>query len=287
MKKRPYVVFLAALIGLIAAVVRFGCEPGDPFEIAVISREDGSGTRSAFVELTGIEETDPNGEKIDQTTVEAIVANNTNVVMTTVAGNRSAIGYISLGSLNETVKPLKIDSVEISVESIHSDEYKLARPFTVAYRGELSETARDFLDFVLSDAGQAGVASAKYVPVSSGDYRTDGGRSGKIVIGGSSSVAPVMEKLKEAYRALNPGVEIEVQPSDSTTGALNAIEGIVDLAMASRELKGSEREALTPVVIARDGIAVIVHRDNPIESITLAQLRAVFTGELLSWNEFE
>ena len=287
MKKRPYVVFLAALIGLIAAVVRFGCEPGDPFEIAVISREDGSGTRSAFVELTGIEETDPNGEKIDQTTVEAIVANNTNVVMTTVAGNRSAIGYISLGSLNETVKPLKIDGVEISVESIHSDEYKLARPFTVAYRGELSETARDFLDFVLSDAGQAGVASAKYVPVSSGDYRTDGGRSGKIVIGGSSSVAPVMEKLKEAYRALNPGVEIEVQPSDSTTGALNAIEGIVDLAMASRELKGSEREALTPVAIARDGIAVIVHRDNPIESITLAQLRAVFTGELLSWNEFE
>ncbi|AOH43617.1 phosphate ABC transporter substrate-binding protein [Anaerolineaceae bacterium oral taxon 439] len=287
MKKRPYVVFLAALIGLIAAVVRFGCEPGDPFEIAVISREDGSGTRSAFVELTGIEETDPNGEKIDQTTVEAIVANNTNVVMTTVAGNRCAVGYISLGSLNETVKPLKIDGVEISVESIHSDEYKLARPFTVAYRGELSETARDFLDFVLSDAGQAGVASAKYVPVSSGDYRTDGGRSGKIVIGGSSSVAPVMEKLKEAYRALNPGVEIEVQPSDSTTGALNAIEGIVDLAMASRELKGSEREALTPVVIARDGIAVIVHRDNPIESITLAQLRAVFTGELLSWNEFE
>ena len=287
MKKRPYVVFLAALIGLIAAVVRFGCEPGDPFEIAVISREDGSGTRSAFVELTGIEETDPNGEKIDQTTVEAIVANNTNVVMTTVAGNRCAVGYISLGSLNETVKPLKIDGVEISVESIHSDEYKLARPFTVAYRGELSETARDFLDFVLSDAGQVGVASAKYVPVSSGDYRTDGGRSGKIVIGGSSSVAPVMEKLKEAYRALNPGVEIEVQPSDSTTGALNAIEGIVDLAMASRELKGSEREALTPVVIARDGIAVIVHRDNPIESITLAQLRAVFTGELLSWNEFE
>ena len=287
MKKRPYVVFLAALIGLIAAVVRFGCEPDDPFEIAVISREDGSGTRSAFVELTGIEETDPNGEKIDQTTVEAIVANNTNVVMTTVAGNRCAVGYISLGSLNETVKPLKIDGVEISVESIHSDEYKLARPFTVAYRGELSETARDFLDFVLSDAGQAGVASAKYVPVSSGDYRTDGGRSGKIVIGGSSSVAPVMEKLKEAYRALNPGVEIEVQPSDSTTGALNAIEGIVDLAMASRELKGSEREALTPVAIARDGIAVIVHRDNPIESITLAQLRAVFTGELLSWNEFE
>ena len=287
MKKRPYVVFLAALIGLIAAVVRFGCEPGDPFEIAVISREDGSGTRSAFVELTGIEETDPNGEKIDQTTVEAIVANNTNVVMTTVAGNRCAVGYISLGSLNETVKPLKIDGVEISVESIHSDEYKLARPFTVAYRGELSETARDFLDFVLSDAGLAGVASAKYVPVSSGDYRTDGGRSGKIVIGGSSSVAPVMEKLKEAYRALNPGVEIEVQPSDSTTGALNAIEGIVDLAMASRELKGSEREALTPVVIARDGIAVIVHRDNPIESITLAQLRAIFTGELLSWNEFE
>ena len=207
--------------------------------------------------------------------------------MTTVAGNRCAVGYISLGSLNETVKPLKIDGVEISVESIHSDEYKLARPFTVAYRGELSETARDFLDFVLSDAGQAGVASAKYVPVSSGDYRTDGGRSGKIVIGGSSSVAPVMEKLKEAYRALNPGVEIEVQPSDSTTGALNAIEGIVDLAMASRELKGSEREALTPVAIARDGIAVIVHRDNPIESITLAQLRAVFTGELLSWNEFE
>lgn len=287
MKKRPYVVFLAALIGLIAAVVRFGCEPGDPFEIAVISREDGSGTRSAFVELTGIEETDPNGEKIDQTTVEAIVANNTNVVMTTVAGNRCAVGYISLGSLNETVKPLKIDGVEISVESIHSDEYKLARPFTVAYRGELSETARDFLDFVLSDAGQAGVASAKYVPVSSGDYRTDGGRSGKIVIGGSSSVAPVMEKLKEAYRALNPGVEIEVQPSDSTTGALNAIEGIVDLAMASRELKGSEREALTPVAIARDGIAVIVHRDNPIESITLARLRAVFTGKLLSWNEFE
>ncbi len=287
MKKRYRLVFLTALIGLIAAIAGFGCEPADPFEIAVISREDGSGTRSAFGELTGIEETGPDGKKIDQTTVEAIVANNTNVVMTTVAGNRSAIGYISLGSLNETVKPLKIDGVGISVESIRSDEYKLARPFTVAYRGELSETARDFLDFVLSDPGQAVVASAKYVPVSSGDYRTDGGRSGKIVIGGSSSVAPVMEKLKEAYCALNPGAEIEIQPSDSTTGALNAIEGIVDLAMASRGLKESEREALTPVVIARDGIAVIVHRDNPIESITLAQLRAIFTGELLSWNEFE
>ena len=145
----------------------------------------------------------PNGEKIDQTTVEAIVANNTNVVMTTVAGNRSAIGYISLGSLNETVKPLKIDSVEISVESIHSDEYKLARPFTVAYRGELSETARDFLDFVLSDAGQAGVASAKYVPVSSGDYRTDGGRSGKIVIGGSYPDPQAPRRHRSPSRAPN------------------------------------------------------------------------------------
>lgn len=285
MKKSLVVVCLAVLVSLLSFALVSAADFDATSEIAVVSREDGSGTRGAFVELTGVEEKNAEGKKVDNTTEEAIIANSTNVVMTTVAENPYAIGYISLGSLNETVKAVQVDEVEANVENINEGEYKIARPFNVAYKGELSEVAADFLAFILSKDGQAVVEEAKYIAVSEEEYEATEGMTGKIVVGGSSSVTPVMEKLKEAYVALNPDVEIEIQLSDSTTGMLNAIEGIVDLGMASRELKESELEELEPVVIARDGIAVIVNVDNPVETITMEEIKGIFVGEILAWDE--
>lgn len=287
MRKRFIAVIALLMVGLFAA----GCLNQADFrtdsEIAIVSREDGSGTRGAFVELTGIERKTSDGTKDDRTTIEAMIANSTNFVMTSVAQNPSAIGYISLGSINETVKALRIDGVEISVGRISDGDYRIARPFIIAYQGELSAVAQDFLTFILSATGRSVIAEAKYVPVSTGDYAVSTDIAGKIVIGGSSSVTPIMEKLKEAYLTLNPRVEIEIQQSDSTTGLLNVTEGIVDFGMVSRELKESERAALTPVVIARDGIAVIVNNANPTDSIALETVEAIFTGQILNWDDVD
>lgn len=255
-------------------------------EITVLSREDGSGTRGAFIELMGIEVKNDAGEKVDMTTDEAVVTNSTAVMLTTVAGNDYAIGYVSLGSMNDTVKSLKIDGVEASVEAIKSGEYKVARPFNIAVTENVSELAQDFIAYILSTEGQAVIADGGYIALDETEPFEGGKVSGKLVIAGSSSVTPIMEKLTEAYKAINADADIEVQQSDSTTGMNAAIEGVCDIGMASRELKESEIEAgLTSTTIAMDGITVIVNLNNPIEELTSEQVSAIYTGELTVWNE--
>jgi phosphate transport system substrate-binding protein len=256
-------------------------------DIAVVSREDGSGTRGAFIEIFGVEEKDESGKKVDRTTEEAIISNSTSVAMTTVAGNLYSIGYVSLGSLNDTVKALQIDGVDATAENVVAGTYKVSRPFNIATKEKISDVAQDFIDFILSDDGQAIVTSSGYVAIKSTGAYTPTNLTGKITVSGSSSVTPVMEKLKEAYVKLNSNVEIEVQQSDSTTGMSDAIKGTSDIGMASREVKESElAEGLVPTVIAIDGIAVIVHNDNPVKSLTKEDVKLIYIGEETSWEKF-
>lgn len=256
--------------------------------ISVISREDGSGTRGAFIELTGVEEKNEAGEKVDNTVDTAEITNSTAVMMTTVAGNKSSIGYISLGSLDDSVKAVEVDSVAPSAEAVKDGSYKVARPFNIVTKDGLSETAQDFINFIMSDEGQAVVEENGYVSQgSTGAF--DGGKvSGKITVAGSSSVTPVMEKLAEAYKAINSNVEIEVQQSDSTTGVTSAIEGICDIGMASRELKDEETyQGVTATVIAMDGIAIIVNKENPVSALTTQQVKDIYTGAVTDWSEVQ
>lgn len=278
------------VVGLvIMAIVAFaGCGRTANDKITVVSREDGSGTRGAFIELFKIEEKDTNGNKVDYTTEDADITNSTSVMMTSVAGNAKAIGYISLGSLNDSVKAVMIDGAEATVENIKSGAYKISRPFNIATKGTVSEATQAFIDFILSSEGQAVVEDNGYI--SAGDNGAFSGStiSGKIVVAGSSSVTPVMEKLKEAYIAVNPNAEIEIQQNDSTTGMNSVIEGICDIGMASRELKDSEVAAgITPNVIAMDGIAVIVNNENTISELTSEQVKAIFTGSITYWSEID
>ena len=258
-------------------------------EINVISREDGSGTRGAFIELFGIEQKNEAGEKIDCTTDECDITNSTSVMMTSVSGNDCAIGYISLGSLNDTVKALAIDGTEASVENIKAGTYNVARPFNIATLAETSEAAQDFITFIMSAEGQAVIESNGYIAVVENAPAFEGGKvSGKIVIAGSSSVTPVMEKLTEAYMTINPNVEIELQQSDSSSGMTSTRDGVCDIGMASRALKDSEIEAgLTPMIIAMDGIAVIVSNDNPVDGLTSEQVRNIYMGEITDWSEVD
>ena len=257
-------------------------------DISVYSREDGSGTRGAFIELFGVEEKDANGEKVDNTTEDATITNNTSVMMTGVAGDDYAIGYVSLGSLNDTVKALKIDGVEPTVENIKSDSYKVYRPFNIATKGEVSEAAQDFIDYILSAEGQQIVSDEGYITVDDAAPAFAGGQaSGSVTVAGSSSVSPVMEKLAEAYMKLNGNVKIEIQTSDSTTGMTSAIDGVCDIGMASRELKDTEAEKLTATVIAQDGISVVVNNNNPIDNLTKDQVKSIYLGETTSWSEVE
>ena len=257
-------------------------------DISVYSREDGSGTRGAFIELFGVEEKDANGEKIDNTTEDATITNNTSVMMTGVAGDDYAIGYVSLGSLNDTVKALKVDGVEPTVENIKSDSYKVYRPFNIATKGEVSEAAQDFIDYILSAEGQQIVSDEGYITIDDAAPAFAGGQaSGSVTVAGSSSVSPVMEKLAEAYMKLNGNVKIEIQTSDSTTGMTSAIDGVCDIGMASRELKDTEAEKLTATVIAQDGIAVVVNNNNPIDNLTKDQVKSIYVGETTSWSEVE
>ena len=256
-------------------------------DITVVSREDGSGTRGAFIELMGIEKKDESGEKYDYTSEEAIITNNTNVMMTTVAGNDVAIGYCSLGSLNDGIKALQVEGVSASVDNIKDNSYKVARPFNLATIGEVSEVAQDFIAYMMSDEGQEIVSNNGYIASESTPYA---GKqvSGKIVVSGSSSVSPVMEKLKEAYLVINPSASIEIQTSDSTTGMSNAKAGLCDIGMASRTLKQSELDAgLQPQVLAMDGIAIIVNNENPLVSLTAEQIAQIFMGEVLTWEAFQ
>lgn len=253
--------------------------------INVVSREDGSGTRGAFIELFGIETKDENGEKIDNTTVDATVTNSTEVMLTSIAGNPYAIGYVSLGSLNDTVKAVRIDGAEATVENIKSGSYTIQRPFNIAVKEGLSEVAQDFINYIMSADGQAVIEENGYISAAEGEAFTSSNAEGKLVIAGSSSVTPVMEKLKEAYLAINTGAEIEIQESDSTTGMTAAMDGTCDIGMASRELKDSETEGgLTSTVIALDGIAVIVNKECPVENLTKDDVRNIYTGEYTTWD---
>lgn len=259
-------------------------------EITVLSREDGSGTRGAFIELFGIEQKNDAGEKEDMTTDDAQITNSTSVMMTTVQGNPKAIGYISLGSLDESVvKAVEIDGAAPNVENVKAGTYKVVRPFNIATKGEASEVAQDFINFIMSADGQKVVSENGYITVDdAAPAYAASGVSGKVVVGGSSSVTPVMEKLKEAYMALNPDVTVEVQQSDSTTGMTSTIDGAYDIGMASRELKDSELEAgLTPTVIAQDGIAVIVNKENTLTGLTSEQVLSIYTGETTDWSELQ
>lgn len=293
MNKKVAGILLAAM----STMIFTGCGSSEPekkadtaaaagSKIVVISREDGSGTRGAFIELFGIEKKDANGKKIDHTTDNAAITNNTSVMMTTVAGNKDAIGYISLGSLNDTVKALKIDGAEASAANVKSGAYKIARPFNICTKDGLSEVAQDFVTFIMSKEGQEVVAKAGCI----GDEKAAPYKgikpAGKVVVAGSSSVTPAMEKLKEAYLKINPAANIEIQTSDSTTGVKSAISGICDIGMASRELKKSELDqGLKATVIATDGIAVIVNKDNKVSDLKKEQVEAIFTGKTTEWNK--
>lgn len=285
MKKKIVSVLAAAVIGTTAFASVASAASGT---ITVVSREDGSGTRGAFVELFGIEE-EVDGEKVDMTTVDASVTNSTSVMMTTVAGDENAIGYISLGSLNDTVKAVQIDGAEASVENVANDTYKVSRPFNIVTGEEVSEAAQDFINYIMSAEGQQVIEDNGYIKEApDAEAYEAAGVEGTVVVAGSSSVSPVMEKLKEAYEALNENVTIEIQTSDSTTGINSTVEGICDIGMASRELTEDETaQGVTPQVIAMDGIAVIVNPTNEIEGLTSEQVKSIFTGETTEWEAVE
>ena len=282
MKKKVLAIVTAALIGTTAFAATASAASGT---IDVISREDGSGTRGAFIELFGIEEKQGD-EKVDMTTEDASITNSTSVMMTTVAGDENAIGYISLGSLNDTVKAVKIDGAEASAENVANDTYKVSRPFNIITTDKLSDAAQDFENYIMSADGQQIVEDNGYIKVADDAKAYEqSDAEGKVVVAGSSSVTPVMEKLKEAYTAVNSGAEIEIQESDSTTGMNSAAEGTCDIGMASRDLKDSETGAgLTPTVIAKDGIVVIVNNENKVDNMTKAQVNDVFRGTITDWS---
>lgn len=254
-------------------------------DITIASREDGSGTRGAFIELFGIEEK-KGDEKVDMTTEEAQITNSTSVMMTTVAGDEYAIGYVSLGSLNDSVKAVKIDGADATAENVKSGTYKVSRPFNIAAKKDMhNEVAKDFIQFILSKEGQAVVADNHYIALDDAKPFAGTSPKGKAVVGGSSSVSPVMEKLIEAYKTVNPNAEIELQTSDSTTGMTSAMDGSYDIGMASRELKDKELEKLQATVIATDGIAVIVNKNSKVDDLSSDQVKSIYTGDAVTWDE--
>jgi len=287
MKKRLFAVCLAGLL-LLA-----GCQSGkaaeDGFQpdkmISVISREDGSGTRGAFVELFGIEEKNEDGTRRDLTTVEAMIAKQTDVMITNIVGDMYAIGYISLGSLGNSVKALRIEGVSATTAHVKDGTYPIARPFNIATKGEQSALTQDFIAFVLSAAGQDIVGKSYIAVVDKPEAFASAMPSGKLVIAGSSSVSPLMEKLIEGYLAVNANADIELQTNDSSSGMNGAMDGTCDIGMASRELKDSEHAALDSLVIALDGIAVVVHPYNPLDGLTKEQVKGIFTGETDVWSD--
>ena len=255
-------------------------------DITIVSREDGSGTRGAFIELFGIEEKDASGQKVDNTTAEAQITNSTSVMLTTVAGDDYAIGYVSLGSLDDSVKALKIDGAEATADNIKSGDYKVARPFNIATKKcSDNELSKDFISFIMSKEGQQVVSENGYIGDDSAAAFSGSNPSGKIVVGGSSSVSPVMEKLIEAYKAVNKNAEIELQTTDSTTGMTSAIDGSYDIGMASRELQDDEKDKLDSQAIATDGIAVIVNKNNTTDELSSDQVKDIYTGNAVAWDE--
>ena len=254
-------------------------------DISIVSREDGSGTRGAFIELFGIEEKQDD-QKVDMTTEDAQITNNTSVMLTTVAKDDYAIGYVSLGSLDDSVKALKIDGAEATEENIKNGSYKVSRPFNIATKGDpTNEVAKDFIDYILSKDGQQVISDNGYIGDDSAEAYAGTKPSGKVVVGGSSSVSPVMEKLIEAYKKVNTGAEIELQTTDSTTGMTSAIDGSYDIGMASRELQDDEKDKLDSQAIATDGIAVIVNKNNTTDELSSDQVKDIYTGNAVAWDE--
>lgn len=252
--------------------------------ISVVTREEGSGTRDAFTELTGVLVKDGDN-KTDNTTTSAVTINSTEAVITNVKDNEAAIGYISLGSLNDTVKSLKIGGVEATADNVKSGDYAVSRPFNIAYKGELSDVAQDFVDYIMSSDGQKIVSDNGYVTVSENAAYSGKKPSGKISVAGSSSVSPVMEKLAEAYQKVNTNAKVEIQTSDSSAGMQSAMGGTCDIGMASRDLKDEEKSALKAETIAKDGIAVIVNNANTCDDLTLDQVKSIYTGETTVWSD--
>lgn len=253
-------------------------------QITVVTREEGSGTRDAFTELTGILVKDGD-TKTDNTATSAVTINSTEAVITNVKDNDAAIGYISLGSLNDTVTAVKVEGVDATAENVKSGDYAISRPFNIAYKGELSEAAQDFVDFILSSDGQKIVTDEGYVSISETGAYNGSKPSGKISVAGSSSVSPVMEKLAEAYQAVNKNAKVEIQTSDSSAGMQSAMGGTCDIGMASRDLKDEEAKELTTQTIAKDGIAVIVNKSNTCDNLTMDQIKAIYTGETTVWSD--
>lgn len=252
--------------------------------ISVVTREEGSGTRDAFTELTGVLVKDGDN-KTDNTTTSAVTINSTEAVITNVKDNEAAIGYISLGSLNDTVKALKIGGVEATADNVKSGDYAVSRPFNIAYKSELSDVAQDFVDYIMSSDGQKIVSDNGYVTVSENAAYSGKKPSGKISVAGSSSVSPVMEKLAEAYQKVNTNAKVEIQTSDSSAGMQSAMGGTCDIGMASRDLKDEEKSALKVETIAKDGIAVIVNKANTCDDLTLDQVKSIYTGETTVWSD--
>lgn len=277
-------VFSAIMAVVVMGMTLAGCGNAGS-TITVISREEGSGTRSAFIELVGVEEKDTDGNKVDKTTESALIQSSTDVVLTQVASDKNAIGYISLGSLNDTVKALQIDGVDATPENVKDGKYTVVRPFNIAVDGEPTGVVADFINFILSDDGQKVVEDSDYITVSSGSFSTDNSE-GKIVVSGSSSVTPVMEKLAEAYKGINTKAVIEVQQTDSSSGMKAVLEGTCDIGMASRELKDDETK-LKAIEIAKDGIAIVINKDNAINSLTKAQVKDIYTGAVTDWSEIQ
>ena len=270
----------------LAAAMLASCG-GSSDKITVISGEDGSGTRGAFIELTGIEEKDSNGNKTDNTKKDALICKSTDVVLTQVSGDKNAIGYISFGSLNDTVKALKVEGVEPSTATIESGDYKIVRPFNIAVKDGLSDAAQDFENYILSSEGQDIIEKAGYIKIdkSAAAYASNNA-SGKVVVSGSSSVTPVMEKLAEAYQKANTNVTVDVQQSDSSTGIKDAINGTSDIGMASRDISDDElSQGIKSVTIAQDAIAVIVNKDNAVEDITMDEIKSIYTGSKTTWSD--
>ncbi len=283
MRKNVKKLAATALSLVMLGSVLTGCGAGKDAAITVVSREDGSGTRGAFTELMGIMVDDK-----DNTVSTAEVTNSTSVMMTTVAGDENAIGYISLGSLDDSVKAVKVDGVEPTVEDIKNGSYKVARPFEICIpKDGTSEVAQDFIDYMLSDDGQKIISDEGYISVESGKSYEASGKSGKITLAGSTSVSPVMEKLTEAYKKLNPDVTTEIQQTGSSAGIESATEGACDIGMSSRELKPEELDKLQEIQIAMDGICVIVNNNSTVEDLTSDQITKVYTGEITKWSELQ
>lgn len=290
MKKTMYAVVSAIALAVLGGTLFAAPKKNKNFgkkSVVLISREEGSGTRGAFVELFGIEMKNAEGKKVDFTSEEADITNSTEVMLTSIAGNKYAIGYVSLGSLNKTVKALKIEGVSPSVSSIKNGTYKISRPFNIVTKETgLSENASDFIRFILSSDGQAIVEANGYISATQNPAYIATGKKGKITVAGSSSVTPVMEKLAEAYEKLNPEIKIEVQMSDSTTGVNSTLNGVCEIGMASRELKDSEKaKGALQTKIAIDGIAVIINKENPTENATIQSVKDLYIGTISKWGD--